>query len=103
MAGKIPFIYFFYRLHKTDLQSYAKWDKGEMVLAKQYLPDTKFSPVKSYIFKVQQNSHRTMLKYSHMQNSSIKVFPVEKFIVLDFYTKMSHFRQLWHSKVKNQM
>jgi len=61
MAGKIHFIYFFYKLHETDLQFYAKQDKGEMVLAKQRLPDTEFSHVKSHIFKVLQNSHRTML------------------------------------------
>jgi len=42
---------FFYKLHETDLQLYAKRDKGEMVLAKQRLPDTKFSHVKSYNFK----------------------------------------------------
>jgi hypothetical protein len=34
---------------------------GEMVLAEEHLPDTKFSHVKNFIFKVLQNSHRTML------------------------------------------
>jgi len=39
-------LYIFYKLHETYLQLYAKRDKGEMVLAKEHLPDTEFFPCK---------------------------------------------------------